>query len=129
MNIFVVYHLMQHYITYRQLMHTINLIIWCYCIQCQCLVLAILSFIGLAMCSLLWVVARNWKMSSAIQSIQIYKIVQGFTIPWDRSGLGYSMNKKCFMMNWLVISCQCLSDSHCICQETQLTNFVKHWTT
>ena len=81
------------------------------------------------MCSLLWVVARYWKMSSAIQSIWIYEIVQGFTIPWDRSGLGYSVNRKCFMMSWLVISCQCLGDSRRRSQETWSTNFVNHWTT
>ena len=128
MNFFVMYHLMQHYIIYRQLMHTVNLIIWCYCIQRQCLVVATLSSIGLAMCSLLWVIAGNWKMSLAIRSIRIYKIVQGFTIPWDRSGLGYSVNRKCFIMSWLVISCQCLGVSHRRCQETWSTNFVKHWT-
>ena len=93
MNVFVVYHLMQHYIIYRQLMHTVNLIIWCYCIQRQCLVLATFTSIGLVMCSLLWIVAGNWKMSSAIQSIWICEIVQGFTIPWDRSGLGYSVKE------------------------------------
>ena len=102
MNVFVIYHLTQHNIIYQQLMHTVNLIIWCYCIQRQCLVVATLSSIGLVMCSLLWVVARYWKMSSAIQWIQICEIVQGFTIPWDRSGLGYSVNRKCFMMSWLV---------------------------
>ena len=66
MNVFAVYHLMQHYIIYQQLMHTVNLIIWCYCIQCQCLVLATHNFIGLMMCSLLWVIVGYWKMSSAI---------------------------------------------------------------
>ena len=29
----------------------------------------------------------------------------------------------------VVISCQCLGDSHRRCQETRSTNFVKHWTT
>ena len=93
MNVFVIYHLTQHNIIYQQLMHTVNLIIWCYCIQRQCLVVATLSSIGLVMCSLLWVVARYWKMSSTIQWIQICEIVQGFTIPWDRSGLGYSVKE------------------------------------
>ena len=128
MNVFVMYHLVQHYIICQQLMYIVYLIIWCYCIQRQCLVVATLSSIGLAMCSLLWVVARYWKMSSAIQWIQICEIVQRFTIPWDRSGLGYSVNRKCFMMSWLVISCQCLGNSHRRGQETRSTNFAKHWT-
>ena len=81
MNIFVLYHLMQHYIIYQQLMHTVNLISCCYCIQRQCLVLATHNSIGLMMCSLLWVVAGYWKMSLAIQSIRIYEIVLTFTIP------------------------------------------------
>ena len=129
MNVFVVYHLMRHYIIYQQLMRTINLISWCYCIQRQCLVLATHNSIGLTMCSLLWVVAGYWKMSSTIQSIQICEIVLTFTIPWDRSRLDYFVNNKCFMMSWLVLSCQCLGDSHRRCPETQSTNFVKHWTT
>ena len=115
----VMYHLMQYYIIYQQLMHTVNLIIWCYCIQCQCLVLATHNSIGLPMCSLQWVVARYWKISLAIQSIQICEIVLTFTIPWDRSGIGYFVNNKCFMMSWLVLSCQCLGDSHRICLETR----------
>ena len=129
MNVFIVYYLMQHYIIYRQLMHTVNLIIWCYYIQLQCLVLATHNSIGLTMCSLLWVVAGNWKMSSAIRSIWICKIVLTFTIPWNRSGLGYFMNNKCFMMSWLVFSCQCLGDSYRRCPEIRSTNFTKHWTT
>ena len=60
---------MQHYIIYQQLMHTINLISCCYCIQRQYLVLATHNSIGLTICSLLWAVAGYWKMSSAIQSI------------------------------------------------------------
>ena len=128
MNVFVVYHLMQHYIICQQLMHIVKLIIWCYCIQRQCLVLATHNSIGLTMCSLLWVVAGYWKMSLAIRSIRICKIVFMFTIPWDRSGLGYFVNSKCFMMSWLVLSCQCLGDSHRRCPETWSTNFVKHQT-
>ena len=128
MNVFVVYHLMQHYIICQQLMHIVKLIIWCYCIQRQCLVLATHNSIGLTMCSLLWVVAGYWKMSLAIRSIRICKIVFTFTIPWDRSGLGYFVNSKCFMMSWLVLSCQCLGDSYRRCPETWSTNFVKHRT-
>ena len=128
MNVFVVYHLMQHYIIHQQLMHTVNLIIWCYCIQHQCLVLATHNFIGLTMCSLLWVVVGYWRMNSAIQLIRIYKILLTFTIPWDRSGLDYFVNNKCFMMSLLVLSCQCLGDSHRRYPETRSTNFVKHWT-
>ena len=128
MNVFVVYYLMQHYIIYQQLMHIVKLIIWCYCIQCQCLVLATHNSIGLTMCSLLWVVAGYWKMSLAIRSIRICKIVFTFTIPWDRSGLGYFRNSKCFMMSWLVLSCQCLGDSYRRCPETWSTNFVKYRT-
>ena len=93
------YQFMQHYIIYQQLMHTINLIICCYCIQRQCLVLATHNSLGLMMCSLLWVVVGYWKMSLAIQSIRIYEIVLTFTIPCDRSGLGYFVNSKCFMMS------------------------------
>ena len=126
-NIFVVYHLMQHYIIYQQLMHNVNLIIWCYCIQRQCLVLTTHNSIGLMMCSLLWVVVGYWKMCSVIRSIRICEIVLTFTIPWDRSGLGYFVNNKCFMMSWLVLSCQCLGNLHCRCPETRSTNFVKHW--
>ena len=128
MNVFVVYHLMQHYIIYQQLMHNVNLIIWCYCIQHQCLVLAIHSSIRLTMCSLLWVIAGHWKMSSVIQSIRICEIVLTFTIPWDRSGLGYFVNIKCFMISWLVLSYQCLGDSYRRCLETRSRNFIKHWT-
>ena len=128
MNVFVVYHLMQHYIIYQQLMHTVKLIIWCYCIQRQCLVLETHNSIGLTMCSLLWVVAGYWKMSLGIRSIRICKIVFTFTIPWDWSGLGYFVNSKCFMMSWLVLSCQCLGDSYRRCPETRSTNFVKHRT-
>ena len=80
MNVFAVYHLMQHYIIYQQLMHTVSFIIWCYYIQRQCLVLATHKSIGLMMCSLLWVVVGYWKMSSAIQSIRICEIVLTFTI-------------------------------------------------
>ena len=105
MNVFVVYHFMQHYIIYQQLMHTVNLTICCYCIQRQYLVLVTHNSIGLTMCSLLWVITGYWKMSSAILSIRICEIVLTFTIPWDRSGLGYFMNSKCFMMSWLVLSC------------------------
>ena len=126
--LYSMHHLIQYYIIYQQLMDTINLIIWCYCILCQCLILTTHNSIGLMMCSLLWVVARYWKMSSAIQSIQICKIVLTFTIPWDRSRIGYFLNSKCFMMSWLVLSYQCLGDLHRRCLETRLTNFVKHWT-
>ena len=128
MNVFVVYHFMQHYIIYQQLMHIVNLIICCYCIQHQCMVLATHNSIGLTICSLLWVVTGYWKLSLAIRSIWICEIVLTFTIPWDRNGLDYFVNIKCFIMSWLVLSCQCLGDSHRRCPEIRSTNFVKHWT-
>ena len=59
-------------------MHIVHLIIWWNCIQRQCLVLATFTSISLAMCSLWWVIAGYWKMSSAIQSIRICEIVQGY---------------------------------------------------
>ena len=100
-------------------MHTVNLIIWCYCIQCQCLILATHNSIGFMMCLRLWVIAGYWKMSSAIQLIRICEIVLTFTMPWDRSEIRYFVNGKFFMMIWLVLSCQCLGDSHRICLETR----------
>ena len=61
------------------------------------------------MCSPWRVVAGYWKMSLAIQSIRICEIVHGFRIPWGKNWLSCSMNRKCFMISWLVISCQQLA--------------------